>query len=116
MQTHSSKGSTSSVDDTHGNFADEHGRSVGDALGRSVSKASGRLIWADEEEDALIQFFSTQLSNLTGFMFKKGVYLAAAALLKNRGPPLKGIEKNADACKTRWLKVCISFVCILLIS
>ena len=104
------------MNDTHGNSADEHGRSVGDALGRSVGKASGRSIWADEEEDALVQFFSTQSSNLTGSMFKKGVYLAAAALLKNKGPPLKGIEKNADVCKTRWLKVRISFVCVLLIS
>jgi len=70
--------------------------------------------WDTEEEAVLIHFLAERVGEMTSNqMFKEAVFKEAAAALVPYHK--KGGMKDAGSCKSKWSRVCTSFVHVLLV-
>jgi hypothetical protein len=85
-----------------------------------VSQAVGGVLcpsvncsWQAEDDKAFLDYLFSQKSSLSTGGFPKHIFQGAVNELKRKGQPRRGAEKTLDLCKTRWKKVCISFIHVL---
>jgi hypothetical protein len=68
-----------------------------------------KAVWSTDDEEFLIQFLLERKGEMTSnAMFKETVFKEAGEALDKRLK--KGAKKTALSCKTKWMRVCISFV------
>jgi len=66
----------------------------------------GKAYWSILEEAALIQLLFERRDEMTSrFTFKEPVFQQVVSVLKRLRE--KGVEKNADSCRSKWRRVCI---------
>jgi len=94
------------------------GSSEGEALAHEAVSTCEHARWTIDNETFFINFLSLKAIDTTtsNNMFKDSVFKEAVGALEDHHPLERGGKKTMASCKSKWLRVCISFIYILPVS